>query len=146
MSFSGDVKKEIAEHKINKPCCIVAACYAIACFGKYFDDKGVILHTEKAFVAKFAKSMYERIGISGKIFVKGTENMPIYEFAIKQAEDVTQLLQTFGHTGKETALHINEDIFKCDNCYSSFFAAAFLCTGIVTNPKSDYNLEFTCNR
>ena len=36
MSFSQEVKNEILRHRITKPCCNVAAAYAVACFGKYF--------------------------------------------------------------------------------------------------------------
>ncbi len=34
----------------------MAAAYAVACFGKYFDDRGVVLQTENEGVADFAKS------------------------------------------------------------------------------------------
>ena len=50
MSFSQEVKNEILRHRITKPCCNAAAAYAVACFGKYFDDRGVVLQTEKFFV------------------------------------------------------------------------------------------------
>ena len=46
MSFSQEVKNEILRRKIAKPCCNMAAAYAVACFGKYFDDRGVVLQTE----------------------------------------------------------------------------------------------------
>ena len=46
MSFSQEVKNEILRRKISKPCCNMAAAYAVACFGKYFDDRGVVLQTE----------------------------------------------------------------------------------------------------
>ena len=42
MSFSQEVKNEILRRKIAKPCCNMAAAYAVACFGKYFDDRGVV--------------------------------------------------------------------------------------------------------
>ena len=48
MSFSQEVKNEILRRKISKPCCNMAAAYAVACFGKYFDDRGVVLQTENA--------------------------------------------------------------------------------------------------
>ena len=53
LSFSQEVKNEILRHRITKPCCNVAAAYAVACFGKYFDDRGVVLQTENEGVAQF---------------------------------------------------------------------------------------------
>ena len=65
MSFSQDVKNEILRHRISKPCCSVAAAYAVACFGKYFDDRGIVLQTENEGVAAFAQKLYRRCGIRG---------------------------------------------------------------------------------
>ena len=45
MSFSQDVKNEIVQKKITRECCALAASYGIACFGRYFDSKGLVLHT-----------------------------------------------------------------------------------------------------
>lgn len=56
MSFSQEVKNEILRRKISKPCCNMAAAYAVACFGKYFDDRGVVLQTENEGVAILPKS------------------------------------------------------------------------------------------
>lgn len=146
MSFSGNVKKEIASKPAQNACCIQAGCYGIACFGKYFDSKGIILHTEKVFIAQYAKKMFESIGINGKIFVKGTENKRIYEFAVKQPNDVDKALALFGHTGEEPSLHIRRENLVCGGCFAAFLAAAFLCCGTVTNPESDYSLEFSSNK
>ena len=40
----------------------MAAAYAVACFGKYFDDRGVVLQTENEGVAHFAQKLYRRCG------------------------------------------------------------------------------------
>ena len=62
MSFSQEVKNEILRHRISKSCCNMAAAYAVACFGKYFDDRGVVLQTENEGVAQFAQKVYRRCG------------------------------------------------------------------------------------
>ena len=54
LSFSQDVKAEILRKKITRPCCTAAAAYAVACFGKYFDERGVVLQTENENVAALA--------------------------------------------------------------------------------------------
>ena len=72
MSFSQDVKNEILRHRISKPCCSVAAAYAVACFGKYFDDRGIVLQTENEGVAAFAQKLVE-IGQARNIVAKSFE-------------------------------------------------------------------------
>ena len=48
----------------------MAAAYAVACFGKYFDDRGVVLQTENEGVAHFAQKLYRRCGVQGTVISK----------------------------------------------------------------------------
>lgn len=146
MSFAQDTKKEIMSREWPQDCCAVAAAYGIACFGKYFDARGVVLHTEQSAVAQYAKRLYARVGVEGKVYVKGKEESRIYEFAVKDPAQVEKMLALFGHTGTETTLHINSKNFACNHCVNSFAAAAFLCCGTMTNPEKEYNLEFLTGR
>ena len=91
MSFSQDVKNEILRHRISKPCCCVAAAYAVACFGKYFDDRGIVLQTENEGVAAFAQKLYRRCGIRGDVLRKGANT--VY---IKSADHIEDLLTFMG--------------------------------------------------
>lgn len=142
MSFSQEVKKEIVAHDMPKNCCAVAAAYGIACFAKYFDTHGVVLHTEQLAVTQYVKKLYEKVGIEGKIYVKGTEANRIYEFAVKEEAQVEKMLSLFGHEKNTVQLRINSKNFCCENCVHAFVSAAFLAGGTMTNPEKDYNLEF----
>lgn len=146
MSFSQDVKNEILRHKITKNCCSVAAAYAVACFGKYFDDRGVILQTENEGVAQFAQKIYQRCGVRGNVQRKERPTGPIFEFSAKEPAEVQKLLTLFGHTGREPALRIHPENLKCQNCMQTFIATAFLCCGTMTDPEKGYNLEFLSTR
>ena len=146
MSFSQDVKNEILRHRIPKPCCSVAAAYAVACFGKYFDDRGIVLQTENEGVATFAQKLYRRCGIRGDVLRKERPTGPVFEFSVKDVVEVERLLELFGHTGKEPTLRIRPENFKCQHCVQSFIAAAFLCCGTMTDPEKSYNLEFLSTR
>lgn len=145
MSFSQQVKKEIVAHEITATCCITAACYGIACFGKYFDARGVILHTERAYIASWAKDLFEKAGVTGTVAKRGGKS-DSYEFAVKDPYEVEKMLALFSHTGEETALHIRRENLNCDHCFAVFFAAAFLCGGVVINPEKGYLLEFVSSR
>ena len=139
MSFSQEVKNEILRHKITKSCCTVAAAYAVACFGKYFDDRGVVLQTENEGVAAFAQKLYRRCGIQGSVLRKERPTGFVYEFSVKEPAQVAEMLALFGHTGKEPTLRIHPDHFKCQTCVQAFISTAFLCCGTMTDPEKSYN-------
>ena len=82
MSFSQQVKLDIASKKVTKSCCALAGAYAAACFGKYFDDKGVVLQTELLPAAKQIRRMYSMSGIKGEILEKARPSGSIYVFAV----------------------------------------------------------------
>lgn len=146
MSFSQEVKNEILRRKISKPCCNMAAAYAVACFGKYFDDRGVVLQTENEGVATFAQKLYRRCGVQGTVLSKERTTGPVYEFSVKDPAEVSKLLTLFGHTGKEPTLRIRPENFKCQSCMQAFISTAFLCCGTMTDPEKSYNLEFLSTR
>lgn len=96
MSFSQDVKNEILHRKIVRSCCVTAAAYAVACFGKYFDDRGVVLQTENEGIAQLAQKLYARCGITGTVISKERGTGLIYEFSVKEPEQVQKMLNLFG--------------------------------------------------
>lgn len=146
MSFSQEVKKEILTHEVPKGCCAIASAYAVACFGKYFDTHGIVLHTELESAALYAKRVMHRVGIVGEVSKRGKEDSALFEFSVKEDREVEKMLFLFGHTGKEATLRINSINFMCDNCVSAFVSTAFLCCGTMTNPELEYHLEFLSNR
>lgn len=146
MSFSLEVKTEIVNKKVVLPCCVQSACYAFACFAKYFDSRGIVLQTEIENVALYAKKMFRRCGIFGEIKSKERLNGLIYEFSITDHENVKNMLNLFGHNGNETTLRIHPENFHCERCYHVFVSAAFLCSGTITDPEKEYSLEFLTPR
>ncbi len=152
MSFASDVKAEIiARETQKKDCCKKAAAYGIACFGKYFDNRGIVLHTENLAVANYAQNVLACVGVKGAVVQKGKdskEGKGLYEFAVKQPREVKHMLDTFNCTGMQTALtlRINSDNFVCSNCVNTFASSVFLCVGTMTNPEKEYNLEFVSSK
>lgn len=146
MSFSQEVKKEIISRDLPKRCCATAAAYGVACFGKYFDARGIVLHTEQLAVAEYAQKVLERAGIQGAAYPRSREKSSLYEFSVKDSAQVRKMLTLLGHTGQETTLRINSRNFVCEHCANAFVAMAFLCCGTMTNPEKEYNLEFLSGR
>ena len=145
MSFSQNVKKEILAHELDGDCC-AAAAYGFACFGKVFGAQGMAFYTEQPAVARYAKKAFARAGVIGRIRPKSGTESGAYEFSVRDPEEVRRMLALFGHTGDEPNLRINDRNLSSERSVSAFAAAAFLCSGTITNPQREYNLEFISPR
>lgn len=146
MSFSQDVKNEIVQKKITRECCALAASYGIACFGRYFDSKGLVLHTELLGVAQYAKRLFGICGVHGAIITKERPSGPLYEFKVDDPQEVDKMLKLFHCEEEQVSRHIDPRLIRCGHCFPAFVASAFLCCGTMTDPSKEYNLEFLCPR
>lgn len=55
-------------------------------------------------------------------------------------------MSCLGTTGTEPCLQIDPGLIRCQTCVSAYIGAAFLCSGTVTDPQKEYNLEFLTAR
>ena len=146
MSFASRAREEIAQRSLQKDCCVRAAAYGAACFAKYFDARGLVLQTEQLQTVQMAQQLFARCGIQGEILEKPRASGMLYEFNIRAPEQVARMHELFGTTGNETSLQINPGLIRCQTCVSAYIGMAFLCSGTVTDPQKEYNLEFLTSR
>ena len=148
MSFASQAREEIAQHslQLQKDCCVRAAAYGIACFAKYFDARGLVLQTEQELTARVAEQLFARCGVQGTVLEKPRPSGVVYEFGIREPEQVRRMHELFGTTGSETSLQIDPGLIRCQTCVSAYISTAFLCGGTVTDPQKEYNLEFLTGR
>lgn len=146
MSFAQDVKIEVTQKKTSRPCCALAAAYGVACFARYFDARGVVLHTELLCVAQHAKRVFALCDITGEIVEKKRASGFVYEFKVAEPQQVELMLQKFRITPEQVTLRINPALLQCPQCVNAFVSAAFLVCGTMTDPSKEYNLEFLSSR
>lgn len=146
MSFASRAREEIAQRSLPKDCCVRAAAYGFACFAKYFDARGLVIQTEQPHTAQAAQMLFARCGVQGDILPKQRPSGILYEFNIRVPEQVERMHELFGTTGSETSLQIDPALIRCQTCVSAYIGAAFLCSGTVTDPQKEYNLEFLTSR
>ena len=148
MSFASQAREEIAQRslQLQKDCCVRAAAYGIACFAKYFDARGLVLQTEQELTARVAEQLFARCGVQGAVLEKPRPSGVVYEFGIREPEQVRRMHELFGTTGSETSLQIDPGLIRCQTCVSAYISTAFLCGGTVTDPQKEYNLEFLTGR
>lgn len=139
MSFSHNVKKELAALTGQEPCCVRAQAYALALFGRSFSAREMCIQTDYAEVAECYRSMIADVcGVEVKVNVSDAGK---YLVEVEREEDRRQVIDEFGHS-HGGALRINRANLSGDCCAGAFVRGAFLACGTVTAPDKDYHFEF----
>ena len=146
MSFASEARGEIAARLPDTETGLRAACYGLACFAKHFDARGLVIQTEQAETAGYARQCFARCGVQGGVLQKDHASGTVYEFKIEETAEVAQMHALFGTTGREPSLQIDPDLIRSRGSVSAYVGAAFLCCGTVTDPQKGYHLEFTTPR
>ena len=105
-----------------------------------------MLQTEQPHTVQLARELFARCGVQGDVLEKQRPSGVLYEFNIREPEQVARMHELFGTTGSETSLQIDPRLIRCQTCVSAYIGAAFLCSGTVTDPQKEYNLEFLTAR
>ena len=146
MSFASEARAEIAACQPDTEAGVRAACYGLACFAKHFDARGLVIQTEQAETAGYARRCFARCGIEGAVRRKDHASGTVYEFKIGEGAEAERMHAFFGTTGREPSLQIDPELIRSRSSVSAYVGAAFLCCGTVTDPQKGYHLEFTTPR
>lgn len=139
MSFSYDVKQELAQVPILSDCCLHAQAYGMLLFGRMFSASEISLVTENESTAKkYSDIIYELFGITPKL-VRGAK----YTVSVSSAGDRKRILEAFGHSESDISLRINRANLADDCCFASFLRGVFLSCGTVSTPEKNYHIEFS---
>lgn len=148
MSFSSQVKDEIAKIEQMPECCEHAMTYGLLLFAREFSRYGISIMTEHESVAMKYSSMILRItGVKATTKVSKAGK---YTVSIDDEKDIDKVLSCFSLNGNESFSRINrgnllnetggDDILNC--CNAAFFRGAFLSCGTVSDPNKSYHIEF----
>lgn len=133
MSFSAEVREELAKHISPARHCQIAELSAILHFcGQYGQDRDgnltIGFQTENEAVVR-----------KGFTLLKKTYNI---ETGIVLNGDIKDgIIEKFG----DLSAPVDEIMLKNTCCQRAFLRGAFLCCGSMSNPQKSYHLEFVCN-
>lgn len=133
MSFSAEVREELAKHISPARHCQIAELSAIMHYvGQYGENKDGALtigfQTEnEAVVRKGFTLLKKTFNIDTDIILTGE---------IKQ-----KVISKFG----DLSAPVDDLLLKNSCCQRAFLRGAFLCCGSMSDPKKGYHLEFVCN-
>lgn len=150
MSFSGDIKKELARVMPEDSSQQLAELIAILNFqGRILtgSDKNVTIRiaTENVDLAKKTlKLIRSHTGLQPQlqIFQRGKQKKShLYQIQMERPEEVKELLRATGllHTD-EWQTHVEKD----DLCRRAYLRGAFFCAGSVSDPGKSYHCEMIC--
>lgn len=140
MSFSQDVKSELALLTDLSECCMKAEAYGMLLFGKYYSSNRIGLLTENKNVAN-AYSLFCRECCLVKPRQTKTK-AGNFSLSITSVIDINKIMKAFGQSKQDITLRINRANFEEDCCYAAFLRGVFLSCGTIADPMKNYHLEF----
>ncbi len=139
MSFSSRIKTELAEIDSIAQCCYHAQVYGLVLFAHFSLSNFSIKTENKEVFELYRDCVREHIGCNVTESKTGSR---MYLARVEDPEDIKKAFSMFGHSEKDMTVRINHANFQNDCCISSFLRGAFLACGSVSDPESNYHLEF----
>lgn len=144
MSFSSEVKRELAELSPRSACCAAAQLYGMLELGHAFSAAEISLQTEQEAVAdQYIKLLGAVCGAQGAQRHEPARRGGYFLAAVEQAPERLRVLERFGHTARDINVRLNRANLECESCAAAYLRGAFLSCGVITNPAADYHMEFS---
>lgn len=146
MSFSGDVKKELAHVPPSCQNCKRSMLYGMFLFSRVSHEHRVLMHTENKYVADcYADLLTELTGSIVTVFINdyvSPKKRCSYSVTVEHEQDIQRLYRLFDILPADP-LHIDGCLLERDCCVQAFIRGAFLVCGSITDPNKEYHLEFS---
>lgn len=143
MSFSSDVKEELARVRPESDACRTAEAYGLLECAHAFSAAAVSLQTENAAVAAvYCARIMEVCKIPAQAVSDTVRGGGAHFVSVKNPADRTRVLDCFGHSPHDVTLRLNRANLETEAAAAAYLRGAFLACGAVTDPRADYHLEF----
>ena len=158
MSFSSEVKEELAEYTVEPRHCLIAELSAMICMSARVVRKrkgyGIIFSTENIAAARKLGRYIERgFGYDAQYVVRCSGHAGknhIYTVRVDDPKKAADLLlatklMTPEEEPSEDLLPKNGLALKNDCCKRAFIRGAFLTSGSISDPEKFYHFEIVCS-
>ena len=156
MSFSNEIKNELAHLEYGRHCCEVAELAGLVRMDGTIligNKKGIGLElvTENAAVARKAfKGLKKLFQVETEITVQRRNRLKknnVYLVRVPGQPKVMEVLDTLGlmKNGMMYNPEISQDLVKKDCCKRSYLRGVFLGAGSLSDPMNSYHLEIVAN-
>ncbi|MBQ1210413.1 MAG: DNA-binding protein WhiA [Clostridia bacterium] len=137
MSFSATTKRRLTEVLPGRRCCRRALLYGMLQGGRGFSLREMALQTEHSEISEVYSSLLEQLCEVQVEIEKGA-----FHILTVPENRRKKLLADFGHSPDELSVRLNRGNFHCDDCAAEYIRGLFLACGAISNPETDYHLEF----
>jgi len=164
MSFSSDVKKELARNiSAARHCRIAELAGMIGMVGHVDCQDGkpvrIVISTERSVIANTMSELIKKLfGLVPECSVKRTgADSRVYRMVFNRQEDVERILTTL-KIAKKTEnssgnvcgmdcqeMHISGLVIQKDCCRRAFIKGVFMTSGSISDPEKGYHFEIVCD-
>lgn len=164
MSFSSDVKKELARNiSAARHCRIAELAGMIGMVGHVDCQDGkpvrIVISTERSVIANTMSELIKKLfGLVPECSVKRTgADSRVYKMVFNRQEDVERILTTL-KIAKKTEnssgnvcgmdcqeMHISGLVIQKDCCRRAFIKGVFMTSGSISDPEKGYHFEVVCD-
>lgn len=147
MSFSSDVKKELASVQSDDVRSLHAELYAMLLLSKVFSPAGIVFKTEnESTFSRFVDLVTSLFSAVTELRYPGggksTKNKD-YTVSVVTPQDCRKIFDFYGENEREVTRRVNRANIEDEEAQRAFIRGAFLACGSVTNPEKGYHLEFS---
>ena len=139
MSFADDVREELCDLPLKKPCCQKAFAMGLLLPARENEARDFLVRYKHETVATLASAMIRRqFGKAPESEMRGACGHRFYDLSFSSPafkKTYRQLRET--PDAVEQTLH-----FACESCVALFLRGAFLSTGTLNDPHKSFHLEF----
>lgn len=151
MSFSGEVKEELAAQMGSSRHCQIAELAAVFCYNGRIgrDEAGktaLFIQTENEQVIRKCFTLLKKsFSIEAYVDGKGSYVLTVSKEAqVKRILQALKLIDAFDGVNGRTDL-VSPVLIKNACCRRAFLRGAFLSMGSMSDPEKSYHLEFVCS-
>ena len=159
MSFSSDVKKEIASYiPAARHCRIASLAALLRCIGRFEKDPDgeyrlYLNEDNREALRKSFTLVRKTINISTVSCKpakgesreqRGWIQAEIPSDTVKELAQKTGMCDSDGNLLEENSLIVVPELLKRSCCRRNYLGTLFLCCGSVSNPRKEYHLEWSC--
>lgn len=139
MSFADEVREELCELPLKKPCCQKALTEGLLLSARVGEKKEMLVCYKHEMVATLASAMIRKhYGKTPESEMRGACGHRYYDLSFASpAFYKTYSAMRAGKGEIDDVLH-----FSCENCRTSFLRGAFLAAGTLNDPHKSFHLEF----
>lgn len=147
MSFSSEIKAELAKAPIGKHNAAVCELLGVALFCNTFRGDLLRIVTENEdFAARLPRLLHKAFSLDFDRVPEEAQTGGKYVFELFSRAKLDVVLQAFGFSaGGDVMLHLNYNVLEDETCAVAFLRGMFLAGGSATDPEKRYHLEISTN-